>query len=246
MEDRYKRTETARPQFGERRGKQPEYDSALSARSDENDVELNGETDDQDMEDGETGFDDGSAQVRTIRDQGQPTVKEHQEHMTTHRPHRSWCNFCVMGRGVNSPHWRSDAQDDFEEVLHVSLGYGFLGERRHKMTLGNAGSQKKERSSPGRKESSEVYRPTRAQPSHAQVRQRAGDEALAREIAQARQEGSQTVPERPPVGESQSNGIIERAMGLVACQDRTLKAALEDRIGTRVPLDASIQPSGRK
>ena len=33
-------------------------------------------------------------------------------------------------------------------------------------------------------------------------------EALARQIAHARQEGSQTVPERPPVGESQSNGII--------------------------------------
>ena len=29
-----------------------------------NDIELNGETDDEDMEDGETGFDDGSAQVR--------------------------------------------------------------------------------------------------------------------------------------------------------------------------------------
>ena len=37
-------------------------------------------------------------------------------------------------------------------------------------------------------------------------------EALAREIAQARQEESQTVPERPPVGESQSNGIIECAL----------------------------------
>ena len=65
-------------------------------------------------------------------------------------------------------------------------------------------------------------------------------EALAREIAQARQEGSQTVPERPPVGESQSNGIIERAAGLVAGQARTLKAALERRRGTRVPPDARI------
>ena len=44
-------------------------------------------------------------------------------------------------------------------------------------------------------------------------------EALAREIAQARQEGSQTVPERPPVAESQSNGIIERAARLVAGQN---------------------------
>ena len=58
---------------------------------------MNGETDDENMEDGEVGFDDGSAQVRNIRDPRQPTAKEHQEHMTTHRPHRSWCKFCVMG-----------------------------------------------------------------------------------------------------------------------------------------------------
>ena len=56
--------------------KQPECDSALGTKSNENDVELNGETDDEDMEDGETGFDDGSAQVRSIRDPGQPAVKD--------------------------------------------------------------------------------------------------------------------------------------------------------------------------
>ena len=88
----------------------------LSATNDENDEELNGETDDEDMEDGEMGLDDGSAQVRNIRDPGQPTVKEHQDHMTTHRPYRSLCKFCVMGRGVNAPHRRSDAQDDLARV----------------------------------------------------------------------------------------------------------------------------------
>ena len=51
-------------------------------------------------------------------------------------------------------------------------------------------------------------------------------EAWAREFAQARQEGSQTVPERPPAGLSQTSGIIERAVGLVASQAGTLKAAL--------------------
>ena len=65
-------------------------------------------------------------------------------------------------------------------------------------------------------------------------------EALAREIAQARQESSQTVPEKPPVGDSQSNGVIERAVGLVAGQARTLKAALERRIGARIPPYARI------
>ena len=34
-----------------------------------------------------------------------------------------------MGRGVNSPHRRSDAQDDMEGMTHVSMDYGFLGER---------------------------------------------------------------------------------------------------------------------
>ena len=40
--------------------------------------------------------------------------------------------------------------------------------------------------------------------------------------------------------ESQSNGIFGRAVGLVAGQARTLKAALERRIGTRVWSDARI------
>ena len=89
VEDRSKRTETVRPQVDERCEKQRECDRVLSATNDENDVELNGETDDEDMEDGEMGFDDGSVQVRNIRDPGQPTAHEHQEHTTTHRPYRS-------------------------------------------------------------------------------------------------------------------------------------------------------------
>ena len=69
MEARSKRTGIVRPQLDERCGKQRECDSVLSATSDENNDELNGETDDEDMEDGETGFEDGSAQVRTFANQ---------------------------------------------------------------------------------------------------------------------------------------------------------------------------------
>ena len=74
-------------------------------------------------------FDDGSAQVRNMPDPGQPNANEHQEHMTTHRPYRSCCKFSVMGRGVNAPHRRSDAQDDLEGVPHVSVDCGFIGEK---------------------------------------------------------------------------------------------------------------------
>ena len=186
----------------------------MGATSGENDVELNGETDDEDMEDGETGFDDGSAQVGNIPDPGEPTVKEHQEHMTTHRPYRSWCKFCVMGRGVNAPRRRSDAQDDLEVVPHMSMEYGFfeereseeqvshvlvIRERRHKMTWAMLVPR----------EGTEFSWITRRaakfidQLGHDKVTLRCDNEPRlrhsARKIAQARQEGSQTVPERPPV-----------------------------------------------
>ena len=125
--------------------------------------------------------------MRNIRDPQQPTAKEHQEHVTTHRPYRSWCKFCVMWRGVNAPHRRSDAQDDLDGVPHVSMDYGFLGEkesedrvspvlvireRRHKMTWAMLVPRK---GTEFRKESSEFHRSTRAQQSHAQLRQRAGN-----------------------------------------------------------------------
>ena len=156
-----------------------------------------------------------------------------------------------MGRGVNAPHRRSDALDDLEGVPHVSMDCGFLGEK-----------ESEDRASPvlviqertravlvPRKGTEFPWIAKRAakfidQLGHNRVTLRCDNEpaieAVAREIEQARQEGGQTVPERPPVGESQSNGIIERAVVLAAGHARTLKAALEHRMGARVPPDARI------
>ena len=38
------------------------------------------------------------------------------------------------------------------------------------------------------------------------------------------------LPESPPEGECYSNGIIQRTVGLVVGQARSLKGALEDRM----------------
>ena len=46
--------------------------------------------------------------------------------MNTHRPYRSWCKFCVMGRGVKSPHRKSDGRDVLEGVHHVSMVLSFF------------------------------------------------------------------------------------------------------------------------
>ena len=77
-----------------------------------------------------------------------------------------------MGRDANSPHRGLDAQDDWEGVCHVSMDYGFLGEkesedqvapvlviheRRHKMTWAML-VPSKELNFPGlRRESREVH-----------------------------------------------------------------------------------------
>ena len=110
------------------------------------------------------GFDDGSAQVRNIRDPGQPTAKEH----------RPRCG--RAGDPTLKTTWR--------ECLMCQWTMGFLekGNRGscescagHPGTetrddVGYAGSEKGNGVSLDRKESSEVHRPTRAQQSHAQVR----------------------------------------------------------------------------
>ena len=71
MEDRSKRTETVRPPLNERSKRRHKCDSVLSATNDENDVELNGETDDEDMEGKE------HPRPRTTDRQGAPRAHDH-------------------------------------------------------------------------------------------------------------------------------------------------------------------------
>ena len=131
-----------------------------------------------------------------------------------------------MGRGVNAPHRRSDSQDDFEDV---SMDCGFF----------------REKESEDRVSLVLVIRERIHKMTWAMLAPRKGTEfpCIAKRAAKfidqlGHTRGSQTVPERPPVRESQSNGIIERAAGLVAGQARLLQAALEHRMWTRVPPDA--------
>ena len=163
-----------------------------------------------------TGFDDGSAQVRNIRDPGQPTANEHEEHRTTSTLQVivqvlcdvTWCELarlktirkvCLLCRWIVG----SLERESEEQVTLVP----FIRERRRNMTW--------EMLVP--REGTEF---TWISKGAAKFIDQLGHNGvtLAREIAQARQEGSQTVLERPPVGESQSTGIIECAAGLVAGQ----------------------------
>ena len=57
-----------------------------------------------------------------------------------------------------------------------------------------------------------------------------------------RGEGTQTMPEQSPVGGSQSNGFLERAIQTVEDQIRTLNLALEERLGKKISAGACVIP----
>ena len=131
-----------------------------------------------------------------------------------HVQYRSWCKFCVMKRGVNSPHKGSDARWFREKELH------FLGLRTEQQnSLISLGTT--------------VFHSDAT--SNQLLKRRRGN---LHKIAKRKPDCAR---KDTPVGESQSNGVFERAVGLMAGQARTLKAALEHRICVRAPLDAGVR-----
>ena len=53
---------------------------------------------------------------------------ERERHELTHTPFRSWCKFCVMGRGRNQDHKKVKRDESETIVPRVSLDYFFLSE----------------------------------------------------------------------------------------------------------------------
>ena len=63
--------------------------------------------------------------VRTTAPPCLPTAKERREHNTTHHPPRSWCRYCVEGRGIASAHARCDVER-VGDVGELHFAYCFL------------------------------------------------------------------------------------------------------------------------
>jgi hypothetical protein len=63
--------------------------------------------------------------VRAVRDPGQPTRREIEQHELTHLPFRPWCIDCVAGRAADDPHRRAPAEVENGDPK-VSVDYGFI------------------------------------------------------------------------------------------------------------------------
>ena len=63
---------------------------------------------------------------KTARRPRVPTQKEREEHNATHLPYQSWCEHCVAGRGVSSPHKSTkDGSEDEEAGTTIGMDYCF-------------------------------------------------------------------------------------------------------------------------
>ena len=54
---------------------------------------------------------------------GQPSAQEEEEHRCSHIPYRSWCKWCVMGRGLGTPH---SGLHNHSQIPPVGLDYFFI------------------------------------------------------------------------------------------------------------------------
>ena len=52
----------------------------------------------------EAGADTEVEPVKTATGPGKPTDRQIEEHRATHLPYRSWCRWCVLGRGRGLQH----------------------------------------------------------------------------------------------------------------------------------------------
>ena len=60
--------------------------------------------------------------LRVLADPGQPTAEQLELHRLTHWPYRSWCKWCVMGRGRGAPHTASSSCT----IAIIGLDYFFI------------------------------------------------------------------------------------------------------------------------
>ena len=56
----------------------------------------------------------------------QPSEVERHLHIVNHLPPAPWCELCVMGRGKDDPHLRSDLREKGEQPPVIAFDYAFV------------------------------------------------------------------------------------------------------------------------
>ena len=184
---------------------------------------------------------------RVLRAPNYVSKEEREAHEATHCPYRSWCEACVKARGRNSPH-RRQGDDDAGAVPKISLDYFFLsgvdeaassnpilvmldedtGEKYARAVGVKGLGRDGELDWLVRDLSDELKGWGHCGGSAGHIILKSDSEPSIVLVcdALARYHGGKVVPERPPRGESASNGAIEEAGKSVREFTRVLREAL--------------------
>ena len=243
--------------FAEEMGKEGnEYDIAEVF----GDFEESGKNDHKKVEPAEV--DTETNRARGIRQPGQPSRKEIEEHNLTHAEYRDWCEVCVSGRGRRDQHRKAteEAETDVGSMSTYSIDYMYLTENtelirveesdRRKLNLGKPILVGHDRRTgginahqvpvkgigdgwPAKRVIMDIEELGYAgTPINLKCDQENPIVAVQSRVMQNRI--APMTPKLSPVGKSQSNGAIENAVKRVQGQLRTLKLALEKRIRKRI------------
>ena len=233
---------------------------------------LGGRTGDQDGEDQEAGAEEsGEAQAsRGVPQPRMPTVAERKLHNLTHCPYRPWCRHCAYGQAADYPHRTVVGEVGESTVPRVMLDYCYFKENARRSADEHTESEEAKVSLAVLVLKETMCDPVWAYALKSKSvaedhwvadqivddlntigmakdriivksDQEASIVELQSEIARRRSDVGTSL-ENSKVGDSNSNGKVERAIRDVGNMVRTLKSALALNIGTAVSLDMTIVP----
>ena len=205
-----------------------------------------GPPDQEEDEHGEEDMEEARA-VKTGRSPCEPTPEERRLHEVAHIPYRAWCPHCARGRKRNIQHFKAPEVDG--SVRQISLDFFFLGEDGTQGTVPCVCA--KERASKvhfayviaGKGGDEETTAERLAQDfiniglnKEAIILKGDQEPAISSLLRNIKERLPGAMEERSPVGESCSNGDVDRGIQSVENIARTLKLALEQRLSTKIPV----------
>ena len=197
---------------------------------------------------------DEQKMIKAMKAPYQPTQQEIDDHEPYHCPYRAWCVSCVRGRGKNMEH--AQVQADLEHLVDtVSMDYFFQGQEDDQtlsqLVIRDHSSKWTRCVVVPRKGShpwviDETVR-TLKQIGHRKFIFKSDNEPaildLKEEVTkQLRLDGFEIIPEHPPVGESQANGVVERAVQSCSGMIRVHKAMVEEKYGLALESEHPLLP----
>lgn len=197
--------------------------------------------------------------VRPVPAPSEPSRAEREAHEVSHWPYRSWCPYCVMGRGRDKAHRRRDGSEPRRPQVVADYCFMSRGDRAEAERAGARPVLVVKEVSDGpvlalavpRKGGDAAWVARRCARwldnlGHKRITiktdQEPSIEAWAQSVRKAAGEGTEIALETSPVGESQANGAAEQAVQEVKGLIRTLKAMLDDRAGVEVTVAHPVYP----